>query len=313
MKASVVSASAVVSEKNQNIVSCQHGLQNTSDSINVLGVRVDALSMEGALSRVAGILRRGEKGYLSAINVYSVMEAQRDAELAAAYAEAAIAIPDGMPVAWVGRLHGHGDMERVAGPDLMREVFLRSEFATYTHFFYGGNEGVAEKLAENFRLLAPWARIVGTYTPPFRTLTSVEERTLIARINRCRPDMIWVGIGTPKQDKFMRRYLSAFDTHVMFGVGAAFDFHTGRIQDCSAWIKRAGMQWLHRLIQDPERLWSRYLRNNPAFLWRIALQLTGLRTYAPICTCLPAVRGRRVLPLSEESNSYHSAEERVRG
>jgi N-acetylglucosaminyldiphosphoundecaprenol N-acetyl-beta-D-mannosaminyltransferase len=297
MKGSVASASTVVSERDKNTPAYPRSSRDSSPSVDVLGVRVDALSMEGALAKVAGILRTGGKGYLSAINVYGVMEAQRDAGLAVAYADAAIAIPDGMPVAWVGRFHGHRDMERVAGPDLMREVFIRREFAQYAHFFYGGNEGVAEELAESFKRLAPWARIVGTYTPPFRSLTSSEESELIARINRCKPDMIWVGIGTPKQDKFMRRYLSAFDTHVMFGVGAAFDFHTGRIHDCSDWIKRAGLQWLHRLIQDPKRLWWRYLRNNPTFLWRIALQLAGLRTY------VPAAPRRRITPLSGESSS----------
>jgi N-acetylglucosaminyldiphosphoundecaprenol N-acetyl-beta-D-mannosaminyltransferase len=125
-----------------------HNARNSSaasPSINVLGVRVDALSMNGALSKIARMLRAREKGYLSAICVYGVMEAQRDAELAGAYADAAIAIPDGMPVAWVGRLQGHRAMQRVAGPDLMREVFLRNEFAHYTHFFYGGREGVAEE------------------------------------------------------------------------------------------------------------------------------------------------------------------------
>jgi len=275
-----------------------HNARNSSaasPSINVLGVRVDDLSMNTALSKIARILRARQKGYLSAICVYGVMEAQRDAELAGAYADAAIAIPDGMPVAWVGRLQGHREMQRVAGPDLMREVFFRSEFAHYTHFFYGGKEGVAEELAASFRRLAPWARIVGTYTPPFRALTSHEERELIARINHCKPDMIWVGIGTPKQDKFMRRYLPHFDTHVMFGVGAAFDFHTGRIQDCSDWIKRAGLQWLHRLIQDPKRLWWRYLSTNPVFLWQIALQLTGLRTYSS------GMKGRQVTRFPRQS------------
>jgi N-acetylglucosaminyldiphosphoundecaprenol N-acetyl-beta-D-mannosaminyltransferase len=221
--------------------------------------------------------------------------------LADAYADAAIAIPDGMPMVWVGRLQRHRRIERIAGPDLMREVFLHKEFAHFTHFFYGGNEGVAEDLAARFTRLAPWARIVGTYTPPFRALTQAEESELIARINECKPDMIWVGIGTPKQDKFMRRYLREFDTHVMFGVGAAFDFHTGRIRDCSEWVKRAGLQWVHRLIQDPKRLWRRYLRNNPAFLWRITLQLTGLRTYSRARTASAGDVGRAIAKLSRQS------------
>jgi N-acetylglucosaminyldiphosphoundecaprenol N-acetyl-beta-D-mannosaminyltransferase len=279
MKSSFAITPAV--SRRQSAPSEERTLCSGGSLVNVLGVRVDALSMNGVLTKIARMLRAPGKGYLSAICVYGVMEAQRDAELAAAYADAALAIPDGMPIAWVGRFQGHRKMQRVAGPDLMREVILRSEFAHYTHFFYGGKEGVAEELATHFRELAPWAKVVGTYTPPFRALTQVEERELIARINHCKPDMIWVGIGTPKQDKFMRRYLPHFDTRLMFGVGAAFDFHTGRIQDCSAWIKRAGLQWFHRLIQDPRRLWWRYLRTNPAFIWHIALQLLGLHTYTP--------------------------------
>lgn len=244
---------------------------------DVLGVRVDVVNMERVLARLAQMLRDREKGYLSAITVHGVMVAQRDPEFAAAFADAAIAIPDGTPIAWVGRLQGHREMQYVTGPALMRQVFLRKEFAHCTHFFYGGDDGVTEDLVAHFRAIAPWARIVGTYTPPYRPLTKAEERLLIARIGRCKPDMIWVGLGTPKQDKFMRRYLPMLDTCLMFGVGAAFDFHTGRIQDCPAWVKRAGLQWIHRLVQDPKRLWRRYLCDNPAFLWRIALQLAGHR------------------------------------
>jgi len=252
------------------------GLFRCNRSIDVLGVRVDVLDMNDVLDRLANMLRRREKGYLSAITVHGVMVAQRDPEFAVAFADAAIAIPDGTPIAWVGRLRGHHGMQYVTGPALMREMFLRKEFARYTHFFYGGDVGVAEELAKHFCALAPWARIVGTYTPPYRTLSRGEQRALIAQIACCKPDMIWVGLGTPKQDKFMRHYLPLLNTCLMLGVGAAFDFHTGRIQDCPAWIKQAGLQWAHRLLQDPRRLWRRYLHDNPAFLWRIALQLMGL-------------------------------------
>jgi N-acetylglucosaminyldiphosphoundecaprenol N-acetyl-beta-D-mannosaminyltransferase len=249
--------------------------------INVLGIPVDVLTIDQALTQIGSILREGTKGYVCAIGVHGVMEARRDSELAAAFAGASMAIPDGMPMAWVGRWQGHRGMERVAGPDLMREMLLREEFSDYTHFFYGGAKGVAEQLAANFRRLSPGCKIVGTYTPPFRDLTPDEERELVRIINRANPDMIWVGIGSPKQDKFMRRFLPQSEVRLMFGVGAAFDFHTGRIRDCAPWVKRAGLQWLHRLAQDPKRLWWRYLRNNPLFLWHITLQLTGLRSYAP--------------------------------
>jgi N-acetylglucosaminyldiphosphoundecaprenol N-acetyl-beta-D-mannosaminyltransferase len=119
-------------------------------------------------------------------------------------------------------------------------------------------------------------RIVGTYTPPFRPLSDEEEREFVEGVNRLQPDMVWVGIGTPKQERFMRRYLPSLETKLMFGVGAAFDFHTGRIRDCADWIKRCGLQWLDRLVQDPKHLWKRYLKNNPLFVVAIVCQLAGL-------------------------------------
>lgn len=123
-------------------------------------------------------------------------------------------------------------------------------------------------------------KIAGTFTPPFGPMSPRQEQEFVATINRLRPDVIWVGISTPKQERFMNHYLPMLDTTLMFGVGAAFDFHTGRIRDCAEWIKRAGLQWLDRLLQDPKHLWKRYLRNNPSFLFYIFLQLTGLKPYS---------------------------------
>jgi N-acetylglucosaminyldiphosphoundecaprenol N-acetyl-beta-D-mannosaminyltransferase len=245
----------------------------------LLGIAVEALNMELTLKRISGELEARRKGYICMAGVHGIMEAHRNAELAAIYAGSSITVPDGTPTVWVGRWEGHKAMQRVAGPDLMLEVFRRKEFADYTHFLYGGEEHVAEELRERFTQRFPWARIVGTYTPPFRDLNAEEEESLIARICELKPDIIWVGISTPRQERFMHRYLNRLDTTLMFGVGAAYDFHTGRIHDAPQWIKTIGMQWLHRLLQDPRRLWKRYLRNNPAFLWHIALQLSGLRQY----------------------------------
>jgi N-acetylglucosaminyldiphosphoundecaprenol N-acetyl-beta-D-mannosaminyltransferase len=262
--------------------------------VNVLGVQIEPLAMESAVARVEQVLRENQKGYVCMIGVHGVMEAQRNPGVAAAYAGCLIAVPDGMPTVWVGRSQGHEEMQRVAGPDLMLEIFRRPEFASYTHFLYGGKEGIAEELRISFKRRFPWARIVGTYTPPYRDLSRREEEEVIALIHELKPDIIWVGIGAPKQEQFMNRYLPKLETRLMFGVGAAFDYHTGRIQDCAEWIKRAGLQWLHRLMQDPRHLWWRYLRNNPAFLWRIALQLTGLVTY-------PDVRAPRTIEIEPGS------------
>jgi N-acetylglucosaminyldiphosphoundecaprenol N-acetyl-beta-D-mannosaminyltransferase len=263
-------------------------LRNTP---KILGIPVEPLDMERAIARVHDELEARRKGYICLIGVHGIMEAQRDPGLAQVYARATMMVPDGMPTVWIGHWQGFLKMQRVAGPDLMLEVFGNKQFARYTHFLYGGKPGVAEELCERLTRRFPWVRVVGTYTPPFRDLTSEEEESLAARIRTLRPDMIWVGISTPRQERFMMRFLPLLDSTLMFGVGAAFDFHTGRIKDSPQWVKRAGLQWLHRLVQDPRRMFWRYLRNNSAFLLHITLQLTGLRTYPP--TRLdPAFSGR---------------------
>ena len=266
-----------------------------SPAAQVLGVQVDAVDMTQALAHIAKALHRKVRGYICVAGVHGVMEASRSPLLSEIYAESEMTIPDGMPLVWVGRLQGHDAMRRVTGPDLMLEVFGRKEFANVTHYLYGGVEGVAEQLRSNLIQRFPWVRIVGASTPPFAPLTLSEESELVATIAQLKPDIIWVGLGCPKQEIFMAQYASVLDTKLMFGVGAAFDYHTGRILDCSNWIKQIGMQWLHRLIQDPRRLWRRYLRNNPAFLWQIALQFAGYRKLLPMIppSCTAAAKKSR--------------------
>jgi exopolysaccharide biosynthesis WecB/TagA/CpsF family protein len=272
---------------------------------NLLGIQVEALDMGRAVARVKQALYERRKGYVCMIGTHGIMEAQRDPVLATAYTNSMIKVPDGMPTVWVGRAQGCKEMQRVAGPDLMLEIFRQKDLSGYTHFLYGGKEGVASELEAEFTARFPWARIVGTWTPPFRDLTPLEEEMLIGTIHRLKPDIIWVGISTPKQDKFMQKYLPRFETTLMFGVGAAFDFHTGRIRDCANWVKLAGLQWLHRLLQEPRRLWRRYLHNNPAFLWCIALQLAGLRRYPAPETTFEVVRIQN--RVGAESRALHEA------
>lgn len=245
---------------------------------HILGVRVDAVDLESAMEKIARQLRTGRKGYVCAVGVHGILEALENCTVADALAHAAICLPDGTPTVWVGRAQGRKEMNHVTGPEVMREVFSRPEFAACTHYFYGGKPGVAAELAEKLCASYPHTKVAGTFTPPFRDLTPEEEGLLIERINACKPDIIWVGIGTPRQDVLMRRLLPRLEVKLMFGVGAAFDFFTGRIRMCPAWIKRSGLHWLHRLAQDPKRLWRRNL-GNTAFLWHISLQLSGLRNY----------------------------------
>jgi N-acetylglucosaminyldiphosphoundecaprenol N-acetyl-beta-D-mannosaminyltransferase len=202
----------------------------------LLGISIEALNMELTLKRISGELEGRRKGYICMAGVHGIMEAHRNAELAAIYAGSSITVPDGTPTVWVGRWEGHKAMQRVAGPDLMLEVFRRKQFAAYTHFLYGGEEHVAEELRERFTQRFPWARIVGTYTPPFRDLNAEEEESLIARIRELKPDIIWVGISTPRQERFMHRYLHRLDTTLMFGVASRTHRSGSRPSACNGCI-----------------------------------------------------------------------------
>jgi N-acetylglucosaminyldiphosphoundecaprenol N-acetyl-beta-D-mannosaminyltransferase len=253
-------------------------LSSERERANILGVAVDAVDMDGALAAIRRHLLSRRKGYVCAVSVHGILESLRCHELGITYAESAINVPDGTPTVWVGRLQGFRQMDHVTGPALMQEIFRHSEFSSCSHFFYGGRPGVAQELAARMSRQYPWTRVAGTYTPPFRDLNEQEERDLVAQINALQPDILWVGISTPRQELWMHRMLPRLETRLIFGVGAAFDFHTGRIRETPRWIKRAGFHWLHRLLQDPKRLWRRNVFNT-AFLWHIALQLSGAREY----------------------------------
>jgi N-acetylglucosaminyldiphosphoundecaprenol N-acetyl-beta-D-mannosaminyltransferase len=244
--------------------------------VNVLDVGIHAVDMPRTLEAIVTALDAGRKGYVCVTGVHGVMEAQRDPDLRDTLNQAFLNLPDGMPTVWVGRLRGHHGMQRVFGPDMMAEVCRLSAHRGYTHFLYGGEPGVAEELRARMTRRFPGLRIVGTHCPPFRPLDPGEEAHLERKIARLRPDVMWVGLSTPKQERFMARYSGRLDTTLMMGVGAAFDFHTGRIKDAPGWMKASGLQWAHRLAQDPRRLWKRYATHNPRFLFQIALQLSGV-------------------------------------
>lgn len=255
-------------------------LQSEIPRANVLGVGISAINMGQALLLFEDWLSRGEKGYVCVTGVHGVMEAQKDASFRKILNESLITTPDGMPTVWVGRLEGFKNMGRVFGPDLMDEICRLSVGRGYTHFFYGGRPGVAEALRRVMTARHRGLRVVGTYTPPFGSLSQEEEKSVLSLISEKKPDIIWVGISTPKQEKFMAEYSGKLDAKIMVGVGAAFDLHTGLIVDAPAWVKTIGLQWFHRFLQDPKRLWKRYFQNNPRFLLKISLQLTRLVNYS---------------------------------
>ncbi|MFC1497329.1 WecB/TagA/CpsF family glycosyltransferase [Verrucomicrobiota bacterium] len=250
--------------------------------VNVLGTRIAALNMETMPNLVSRRLESDKYGgYICVTNVYCIMECVNNSEVRSAYNQACLCVPDGMPLVWLGKLHGHKEIGRVYGPDLMLKLLELSAERGFTNYFYGGKEGVAKDLKIKMQERFPGLKVVGAYGPPFRELKDNEEKEIINEINAVRPDIIWVGIGTPKQDLLMYRWSQkGVNVKIMIGVGAAFDFHTGRVRQAPVWMQRIGMEWFFRLCMEPKRLIPRYLKNNPAFLWHAFLQLTGLRKYS---------------------------------
>jgi len=247
--------------------------------VNVLGVGVSALNLDSAILAIDHALNQRQRGYVCVTGVHGVSEAQNDPGFRAILNQSLLTTPDGMPMVWMGRLQGFRSMGRVYGPDLMLRVCAFSLERRFSHFFYGGAPGVAEDLKTTLENRFPGLRVVGTYTPPFRPLTPAEQDDLQRRVAETKPDFFWVGLSTPKQERFMAENWQKLDARLFFGVGAAFDFHTGRIPQAPRWMQRAGLEWLFRLKCEPRRLWKRYGKNNPLFVMRAAAQLLRIRRY----------------------------------
>jgi N-acetylglucosaminyldiphosphoundecaprenol N-acetyl-beta-D-mannosaminyltransferase len=254
---------------------------------NVLGVSVSGMNLRIAVAAMLEAVDERRKGYICVTGVHGVTEAQDDETFRQILNASFLNTSDGMPLVWLGKHFVGRHVGRVYGPDLMLEMFAATQNRACRHFFYGGAPGVAEQLQARLAERFPGATICGTYTPPFRPLNAVEEQEFIEVIRARQPDIIWVGLSTPKQERFMAEYLPKLDTTLMVGVGAAFDFHSGRVRQAPRWIQRSGFEWLYRMLTEPRRLARRYLVNNPLFLARITLQLLGLRKY-PLETPAPA-------------------------
>lgn len=246
---------------------------------NVLGVGVSPVDMEAALRRIEGWIAGREPNYVCVSGVHGVMESQRDPELRTIHNRAGMVTPDGMPLVWLSRLAGFREVERVYGPDLMLACCERSVERGWRHFLYGGAEGVPELLAERLEERFPGIEIAGAYSPPFRPLTEEEDAAVVERIDAANPDIVWVGLGTPKQERWMDAHVGRLGAPVLIGVGAAFDFHTGRKRQAPGWMQRAGLEWLYRLLSEPRRLGRRYCVNNPLFVWSVLLQVLGVRSF----------------------------------
>jgi N-acetylglucosaminyldiphosphoundecaprenol N-acetyl-beta-D-mannosaminyltransferase len=241
----------------------------------VLGVPLALVDYDGTLDWIDAAIAARARSYVCVATTHSVMACHEDDELRAAVLGADFTVPDGQPLVWALRALGHPLRDRVYGPDLMDAACARAARTGQRFYLYGGrNPGALHELVRRLRLRHPGLRIVGGYVPPFRPLTPEEEEAVAADIERCRADVVWVGIGVPKQEKWMARMRPRLSAPVMVGVGAAFDFHAGLVPQAPRRMQRLGLEWLFRLAQEPRRLWRRYLRYNPRFVVGFARQYT---------------------------------------
>ena len=246
---------------------------------NILGVGVSAINMPQALQAIEGWMDARTPQYVCVTPAHAVMECHDHPELKSIYNQSGLTTPDGMSIVWLLKLFGFSHVDRVYGPDLMLEVCRSSQDKGYKHYFYGGAPGVADQLAEKLLKRFPELKIVGLESPPFRELTGAENQEMIKRIQSAAPDIVWVGIGSPRQEKWMSRHLKDLGVPVLIGVGAAFDFLSGNKPQAPRWVQRSGMEWFYRLLSEPRRLWKRYMLNYPRFIVLVCMQLLGIRKF----------------------------------
>jgi N-acetylglucosaminyldiphosphoundecaprenol N-acetyl-beta-D-mannosaminyltransferase len=244
----------------------------------VLGVRVHAVQIPDVVTQVEQWIQERERPhYVAVTGMHGVTEANHDAGFRAILNEADLVVPDGMPLVWLGRTHGFPLRRRVYGPEFM-ETFCQQTGNRYRHFFYGGASGVGDELAETLGRRFG-IRVAGTYSPPFRPLTEEEDREVVAAIEAVAPDIVWVGLSTPKQERWMYEHKDKLSVPVMLGVGAAFDLNTGRLRQAPAWMRENGLEWLFRLLAEPKRLWRRYLVYGSQFAWNASLELLKIKQF----------------------------------
>jgi N-acetylglucosaminyldiphosphoundecaprenol N-acetyl-beta-D-mannosaminyltransferase len=248
--------------------------------VDILGVLVSPVSMNEAVRSIAGWVEARTPTYVTVTPAHAVMEAYRDPEFRRIVNAGGLTTPDGMSIVWLLRLQGHRNVERVYGPDLMLELCREGIARGFRHYLFGAAEGVAAALANRLGDLLPGIHIAGTFSPPFGPVSDEEEdQATVTMINDARPDVVWVGLSTPKQERWMAAHLGRIEAPVMIGVGAAFDFLSGAKPQAPRWMQRTGLEWLFRLATEPRRLWPRY-REYPLFVLLAVAQLLGFRRYA---------------------------------
>ena len=240
--------------------------KSTIPVCNIMGVNIAAIDMEWLINYLDCNMKNLSGDYICVSNVHTTVTAYEDEEYRKIQNGGILAIPDGGPLSSVGRKRGFQDMKRTTGPSLMGEIFKISASKGYRHYFYGATDETLEKLYSVLVKTYPGIQIAGMYSPPFRPMTDDEDRAIVARINETKPDFIWVGLGAPKQEKWMAAHQGRV-SGLMVGVGAGFDYYAGNIKRAPVWMQKSNMEWFYRLIQDPKRLFSRYLHTNTKFIW----------------------------------------------
>jgi N-acetylglucosaminyldiphosphoundecaprenol N-acetyl-beta-D-mannosaminyltransferase len=248
---------------------------------DILGVHVSAIDMGTAIETIASWIAQASKKYVCVTGVHGIMESTRCEELRRIHNAAGMVTPDGMPLVWLLKWAGLRHVERVYGPDLMLAAFGAYELRTARHFFYGTTEQTLAALSSRLRQRFPNARIVGAIAPPFRPLSTSEDEAHIAEINAACPDIVWIGLSTPEQERWMASHRDRLNAVVLIGTGAAFDIHAGIVPQAPRYLQRSGLEWAFRLCTDPRRLWRRYAVNVPLFIVHVLAQKLGLRRLHP--------------------------------
>jgi len=251
---------------------------NITSKFNVLGVGISPVQIPDVIAQMESWIaeRRGCRS-IAVTGMHGVTEAQHDPSFKEVLNAADLVVPDGMPLVWLARTRGFLLKRRVYGPELMITFCEQCGGKRYRHFLYGGDVGVAEKLAGVLCERFPDLVITGVYSPPFRPLTESEDMQITTHLNESRADVLWVGLGTPLQEKWMHEHRHRLQVPVLIGVGAAFDLHTGRKRQAPEWMRENGLEWLFRLVQEPRRLWRRYLVYGSEFALKVILEQLGLR------------------------------------
>lgn len=232
---------------------------------NILGVNVAVTNMKDTLDYIERNLQDLKGNYICVSNVHTTIMAYENKEYMKIQNEGVMVLPDGGPLSAVSRKRGFSTAERVTGPDLMGEIFKLSEEKGYTHYFYGSTEETLKIMEQNIKDKFPKINIVGLYSPPFNKEINIESYDRILEINNLKPDFVWVGLGAPKQEKWMSLHKNRINS-LMIGVGAGFDYYADKIKRAPNWMQKNNLEWLYRLIQDPKRLLKRYLTTNAKFI-----------------------------------------------